>query len=148
MGCVSERTPGLYNAEVLMCSNKKLGQFCAPNENINDYRGCYECTDPPCHDVLVSLGHLAKTICPLGTTQCYSARRADGNIFRGCYWGISEGMKICKDSVGACKICSDNYCNFEKLKTGKRWKSIEIWNTDFYVFRINDIFVNEISKSV
>lgn len=115
MGCVTEDTPGIYNAEVLLCSNQKLGQFCAPTDRVEDYRGCYECSHPPCDDVLVTLGYMAKTICPLGTTHCYSSRRSDGVTFRGCYTGASEGVKVCKDSIGACKICAANYCNFEKL---------------------------------
>lgn len=106
---------GLYNANVLMCSNSEEGRICTPTELIQRHLGCYECSHPPCDDVLVTLGYAAKTICPLGTEQCYSARRADGVTFRGCYSGISEGVKVCKDTMGACRICSGNYCNHEKL---------------------------------
>lgn len=126
MGCVTESMPGLYNAEVLMCSNNKENKMCAPITNIDEYIGCYECSNPPCDNVLANLGYTAKTICPLGTTQCYSSRRADGVTFRGCYTGSSVGVKICKDSIGACQICSHNYCNYEQVSTlieGQCYKS-------------------------
>lgn len=130
MGCVTDTMPGLYNAEVLMCSNNKQPKSCTPTTNIDEYIGCYECRDPPCDNVLANLGHTAKTICPLGTTQCYSSRRADGVTFRGCFRqgvsGNSVGEKICKDSMGACKICSHNYCNYDVVTTlieGQCYKS-------------------------
>lgn len=127
-GCVNGTTPGLYHPETLMCSNEKMGRVnCAPVEDIHLYRGCYECDGPLCDDVIVNLGFTARTICPLGISQCYSSRRADGRTFRGCYQsrGSSPGERVCQDAVGACKICSSNYCNYEQLVTlsGQCYKS-------------------------
>lgn len=78
--------------------------------------GCYECTHPPCDDVLVTMGHHAKVICPFGVNRCYSSRRMDGTTFRGCYGGdADEGVKICKDTRGGCIVCAGNYCNVHKV---------------------------------
>lgn len=126
MGCVTEDTPGLHHADMLLCRNGKEQQNCMPFEGIESLRGCYECSYPFCDDVLVNLGYTAKTICPVGTTHCYSARRADGVTFRGCYTGITEGVKVCNNTMGACKICKYNYCNYDKVITkitGQCYKS-------------------------
>lgn len=118
MGCVTEDMVGAYQADTLMCSNQKMKKRpCMPMRDIDLYMGCYECSHPPCDDVLTNFGYTAKTICPLGTRQCYSSRRSDGVTFRGCYSGVSEGIQVCKNSLGACKICRGNYCNSEKLVT-------------------------------
>lgn len=106
--------PGLYHPDTLMCNNDHRS-MCQPTVNIPEHMGCYECSHPPCDDVLVTLGYTAKTICPLGTTRCYSSRRSDGVTFRGCYSGSAEGVKVCKDTLGACRLCTGNYCNYHKL---------------------------------
>lgn len=127
-GCVQPDMPGLYHPEVLMCSNEKAGRpNCAPVDHIDRHVGCYECSGPLCDSVLTSLGYTARTICPLGTSQCYSSRRHDGRTFRGCYTQDqrSEGVRVCRNAVGACKVCSTNYCNYDPVlpATGQCYKT-------------------------